>query len=216
MSSNDAMAERRDVFQGHDGPGDTFVGEGFAMRLVPPATRFSLRMDAALIGAAGRPGGFDLGQPINALRETGTAQDGSRLSARLGPDEWLLIASGTDDDADPLGESLASDLGATAHTLVDVSHRNIAIELIGDGAADVLNTGCPLDLGDRAFPVGTATRTLFSKTEIVLLRMGPDYPGAGRDDAQRGPLWRVECWRSFGRYLYGHLDQAAQLIGVRS
>ena len=215
MSNHDAMVQRRDVFHGQAGPGKTFPGEGFAMRLVPPAMRFSLRMDATLAGAAGRPGGFDLSQPINALRETETAQGGSHLSARLGPDEWLLIADDTDDGANPLGESLASDLSATAHTLVDVSHRNIAIELTGDGAADVLNTGCPLDLGDHAFPVGTATRTLFNKAEIVLLRTTADRLEPVRDGTPRGPIWRVECWRSFGRYLYGHLNEAAQLIGVR-
>ena len=209
MSSNDAMAQRRDVFDGRDGPGDRFVGDGFAMRLAPPATRFTLRMAATLAGAAGRPGGFDLSQPINALRETETGDGGQRLSARLGPDEWLLIAPGTGDATDLLKESLASDLGAMGHTLVDVSHRNIAIELTGDGAGDVLNTGCPLDLDDRIFPVGTATRTLFHKAEIVLLRP--------RNDGSQGQVhWRVECWRSFGRYLYGHLDAAGQLIGVRT
>lgn len=209
MSSNDAMAQRRDVFDGQDGPGDRFVGDGFAMRLAPPATRFALRMEATLAAAAGRPGGFDLSQPINALRETEAGDGAQRLSARLGPDEWLLIAPGSGETTEQIGALLASDLGAAGHTLVDVSHRNIAIELTGDGAADVLNTGCPLDLDDRVFAAGTATRTLFHKAEIVLLRP--------HSDGSQGQVhWRVECWRSFGRYLYGHLDAAGQLIGVRT
>lgn len=206
MSEQDAIAERRHVFHLQDGPSDTFTGDGFAMRLVPPATRFSLRMDATLASAAGRPADFDLTQPINVLRETEAAQGGSRLSARLGPDEWLLLADNDGEGADALAENLTTDLRATAHTLVDISHRNIAIELIGDDAVDVLNTGCPLDLGDRAFPVGMATRTLFAKAEIVLLRVGTD---------QR-PQFRIECWRSFGRYLYAHLRDAAGLIGIKA
>ena len=204
MSKTDAIAERRGVFHRQDGPSDTFTGDGFAMRLVPPATRLSLRMDAKLASAAGRPADFDLAQPINVLRETQTAQGAARLSARLGPDEWLLLANSDGGTFDSLSENLTTDLGVAAHTVVDISHRNIAIELTGDDAADVLNSGCPLDLADSAFPAGTATRTLFAKAEIVLLRQGSD---------QR-PIFRIECWRSFGRYLHAHLRDAALLIGV--
>ena len=110
MSEQDAIAERRHVFHRQDGPSDSFTGDGFAMRLVPPATRFSLRMDATLASAAGRPADFDLAQPINVLRETETAQGGSRLSARLGPDEWLLLADNDGEGADALAENLIADL----------------------------------------------------------------------------------------------------------
>jgi len=193
------------VFQRQDGPPGALADDGLAMRLMPPATRLSLRMKAGSENRAGQAAGFDLAQPINSLRATQAESSASRLSARLGPDEWLLIADGDRDAADTLADTLTRDLGEHAHTLVDVSHRNMAIELIGHAAADVLNSGCPLDLGDNAFPVGTATRSLFAKSEIVLLRTAsPD---------QR-PLFRVECWRSFGRYVHAHLRDAATLIGA--
>ncbi|MFY0614589.1 MAG: sarcosine oxidase subunit gamma [Hyphomicrobiaceae bacterium] len=170
---------------------------------MPPAVRFSLRMDAALASTSGQPGGFDLTQPINRLNITVADDTNTGLSARLGPDEWLLITH--DDDAGTVAEMLAHDLGERTHTLVDISHRNIALEVIGDAAADVINSGCPLDLGDKAFPVGTATRTLFAKSEIVLMRIA---------DPDQRPLFRIECWRSFGRYLHAQLSNAAALIGA--
>ena len=141
--------------------------------------------------------GFDLTQPINRLVE---CKDKQQLSARLGPDEWLLT---TPDCA--TATHLPDELTTWPHSLVDISHRNVAIELTGDLAADVLNTGCPLDLRCEAFPVGMATRTLFSKSEIILMR---------REDLNGVRVYRLECWRSFARYLASHLRNSAQLLGL--
>lgn len=203
MSEANRIAERRSAFDGADAVAGRPDGARFALRIVPPAVRLSLRLPGAGV-TGGQAAGFDLAQPINALRETGSGDGAARLSARLGPDEWLLIAGGDTDDADALARQLAADLGTRTHTIVDISHRNVAIEVAGDAAADVLNTGCPLDLGDAAFPAGTATRTLYGKAEIILMRIG----------AAQQPTFRVECWRSFGRYLDGYLRDAASLIGV--
>ena len=205
MSEPRPIAERRHVFHGRqDHPVDSFDSAdatAFAMRLGGPAQRWSLRVDETTARVQGEAGGFGLTQRMNALIETANP-DGERLSARLGPDEWLLVAGrGVDGDRD-----VAADLKDLAHTLVDISHRNIAIEMTGTFAADVINTGCPLDLGDDAFPVGTATRTLFAKAEIILMRRG---------DIDERPLYRIECWRSFGRYLFSHLQDSAQLLGIK-
>ena len=98
----------------------------------------------------------------------------------------------------PLGEVLESVLDGTAHSLVDVSHRQIGLVVSGPAAARALNAGCPLDLGLKAFPVGFATRTLFDKAEIVLWRRAQEtfprrslalvraLPGRGADEAARG------------------------------
>ncbi|BCM87536.1 sarcosine oxidase subunit gamma [Methylobacterium indicum] len=157
--------------------------------LVQPAeaeARFSLRLRGPL-----SPGGFPLDRPINTV--TG---DDRRWVARLGPDEWLIGMP--EGEADLLMEAVAADLQGRAHSLVDISHRNVGIEVSGALAAEVLNAGCPLDLGDAAFPAGRATRTLLGKAEIVLIRhAGPV------------PAYRVECWRSFATYVHGFLQEAA-------
>ena len=75
MSEADRTAERRSVFEGlgeHPGRPD---GDRFAMRLAPPAVRLSLRLPGAG-DIGGQPAGFDLSQPINALRETGAPPGG--------------------------------------------------------------------------------------------------------------------------------------------
>ncbi len=148
-----------------------------ASRSSPPAPRRASRLRVRDAGASAAV--FALDGPINSLRG-----NDRRWIARLGPDEWLI---GSDEaEADHLPAAIAADLGERAHAIVDVSHRNVGIDVSGPLAAAVLNAGCPLDLGDAAFPPGSATRTLFGKAEIVLIR----HDGAT-------PRYRVECWRSF-------------------
>jgi sarcosine oxidase, subunit gamma len=88
-------------------------------------------------------------------------------------------------------------LDGTAHSLVDVSHRQIGLVASGPAVARTLNAGCPLDLGLKAFPIGMATRTLFDKAEIVLWR-------------RAGTTFHVEVWRSFAPWLAASLAEAAR------
>src|SRR5690606_22257751 len=125
----------------------------------------------------------------------------ARIAARLGPDEWLLIAPSSPDDV--LAGGIENALAGYFHSLVDVSHRNIAIEVSGREAPIVLNAGVPIDLDDAAFPAGSATRTVLGKAEIVLVRPGTDR------------VYRVECWRSFEPYVRQFLDEAAREFSGR-
>ena len=98
---------------------------------------------AAPVGAA-----FGALPPLQPLR---AASEGLRAALWMGPDEWLLIA----EDAEPgIGAKLEAALAGVPHALVDVSHRQCAIEVSGAGAARLLNAGVPLDLDLAAFPVG--------------------------------------------------------------
>lgn len=155
---------------------------------VPRGARFSLRLRAPEGGE-----GFGLDLAINRARF-----EGERFAARLGPDEWLI--GGADTDGDLIQQETEAALAGRFYALVDVSHRNVAIEISGPGAAEALNAGCALDLSDEAFPAGSATRTLLGKVEIVLLR--PSI----------APVYRVECWRSFATYAHGFLNEAAQSV----
>ncbi len=82
------------------------------------------------------------------------------------PRRATLLAPETAD----LVPTLAPQLRDFPHSLVEVSHRQIALEVSGPHAAAVLNAGCPLNLDLSAFPVGMCTRTVFAKAEIVLWR----------------------------------------------
>ena len=165
------------------------VGPRFRLAEAPPAARFILRGGEAVRVACGMVFGAE------PPSRPGPAGEGERAALWLGPDEWLLIAGAA--DAGTIAELLESVLEGTAHSLVDVSHRQIGLVASGPAAARVVNAGCPLDLGLAAFPVGFATRTLFDKAEIVLWR---------RAEA----TFHVEVWRSFAPYLAASLAEAAR------
>jgi len=162
------------------------------VRPLPPAARWILRGGAEARTAAASA----LQSPIpDEACRAATAE--GRAALWLGPDEWLLIAPAA--QADAVGAALAAALAATPHSLVDVSHRQVAIELATPEAALLIAVGCPLDLDPAAFPVGMCTRTMLAKAEIVLWRTGPE-------------VFRIEVWRSFAPYVSAFLGEAARGI----
>src|SRR5579863_2666693 len=86
---------------------------------LPPATRYILRGGAAVRATAAQALALQL--PANACR---AMPDGERAALWLGPDEWLLIAR--EGSAASLAAALSDALAALPHSLVDVSHRQIA------------------------------------------------------------------------------------------
>jgi sarcosine oxidase, subunit gamma len=182
----DAMLEPRSPLEGYAFP----AGPRFTLSEASPAARLILRGAEAVRVACGMAFGVE---PPSRLGPAGQSE--RRAALWLGPDEWLLIADSV--DAADIGGVLESVLEGTAHSLVDVSHRQIGLIASGPAAARVLNAGCPLDLDPHAFPVGFATRTLFDKVEIVLWR-------------HAGTTFHIEVWRSFAPYLVGSLAEAAR------
>lgn len=151
-----------------------FVAAGVTISLAPPMTRFSLR--------AGN------GQALQTLlgakvpMKVGAIESGI---ACLGPDEWLLrAAQGT---TVPMGT-------AQPVAVTDVSERAICLIVEGPRSANILASGCPLDLEN--FAVGRATRTIFETVEIILIRDAEDR-------------FQVEIWRSFAPWLWTALTTAA-------
>jgi sarcosine oxidase subunit gamma len=165
------------------------------MRELPAATRFAFYGDANARAAVLPVWGVEFSE------EACRARGGSpRATLWLGPDEYLLIDSGTaaagPEPAAGIAAALESALADLPHALVDVSHRQFALEIRGAHAANILNGACPLDLDIAEFPVGMCTRTVLAKAEIVLWRI--------RDDA-----FHVEVWRSFAGYVTGVLAEIA-------
>ena len=170
-----------------DGP---LIARTPLVRALPPAWRLVLRAGEPARAAAERAFGAPL--PTTACR-AGT--QGERAALWLGPDEWLLIAPEAAGAAVLAG--LESGVAGLPCSLVDVSHRQIALEVAGAHAELLLAAGCPLDLHPGAFPVGMCTRTMLGKTEIVLWRVSSD-------------AFRIEVWRSFAAYLSAFLVEAAR------
>jgi sarcosine oxidase subunit gamma len=161
------------------------------VRRLSSASRLSLRVKVSGEETLGTVAGLRLDLPMIRF----AAADGI-LAARLGPDEWLVI--GAPSQADSLSSAIAAALTGRSHAIVDVSQASVAFAVEGMDATKILNTGCPLDLDSRHFSVGSATRTILGKCEIVLFRLNESE-------------FRVECWRSFGEYVHAFLLEAAAL-----
>jgi sarcosine oxidase subunit gamma len=172
------------------------VPETAWLRPLPPAARFILHGDAQVRARAA-----DAWQTPFSAVALRALQAGSRATLWLGPDEYLLIgwsaADAGPDGAAALAEALEQAIGDMPHALVDVSHRQIAVEVHGANAAAILNGACPLDLDLAAFPVGMCTRTVFAKADIVLWRSAEQ-------------CFRLEVWRSFANYVTGLLAVIAK------
>lgn len=160
------------------------------LRLLPPAARHILRGAPAVLDGAGQGLGLSLSMP--ACR---ASVDATRAALWLGPDERLLL--GEESSATETADRLRQVLQQQPHSLVDVSHRQVAFAIAGRQAATVLAAGCPLDLDPVAFPAGMCTRTVLAKAEIVLWRRAVDS-------------FHLQVWRSFAAYVSGVIAEAAR------
>jgi sarcosine oxidase, subunit gamma len=155
-------------------PATPVVADGVTISLAPPMARFSLR---AKQGQA-----LETVLGVKVPKKIGTT-DGQ--IACLGPDEWLLrAAAGT---IIPTGKGLPL-------AITDISDRAICMIVEGPRAAEILMSGCPLDLDH--FAVGRTTRTIYETVEIILIRDGTD-------------CFHIEVWRSFAPWLWTALTTAA-------
>jgi sarcosine oxidase, subunit gamma len=165
---------------------------GACWHTMPPCSRFALRVELAEAARALAMNADATALPL-AVTPCRSNERGAWAALWLGPDEQLLL--GPRDGAEACAARVALALQAVPHSLVDISHRQGAIELAGPYAADLINSGCPLDLGLAAFPVGACTRTVFARSDVVLWRRGRQE-------------FRLEVWRSFLPYVLGLLAQA--------
>ncbi|HVC02863.1 MAG TPA: sarcosine oxidase subunit gamma family protein [Steroidobacteraceae bacterium] len=161
------------------------------MSALPPATRLVFHGDRTARAAVGRLFPIPVDDEVCRARV-----DGERAGLWLGPDEYLLLAP-AEQSAASIAQALDAALGATAHAIIDVSHRQIGLEIRGPLAARILNGACPLDLDPAQFPTGTCTRTVLAKADIVLWR-------------PRAEAFRVEVWRSFAPYAIALLTEIAR------
>ena len=166
---------------------------------LPPAMRFILHGDARVRAAAAAAWGAAFSEePCRAVQQR------TRATLWLGPDEYLLLGTLSGDPVESeiaTGDALERALQALPHALVDVSHRQFALQVSGPHAATILSGACPLDLDLGEFPVGMCTRTALAKADIVLWRT---------HEAE----FHVEAWRSFAGYVTGLLREIASENGA--
>ena len=159
------------------------------VHLLPAVSRWIFRGGSAAQAAAAVPLAVTL--PTTSCR---SAYGPSCAALWLGPDEYLLLAPLTQGSS--LASALEQALAGLPHSLVDVSHRQVALEIRGPHAVALLSAGCPLSLDQDDFPPGACTRTLLGKADIVLWRTGAE-------------AFHLEVWRSFASYVSNFLAEAA-------
>ena len=160
-----------------------------------PLSCWSLRVD--LRAAAGPMSAAELPLAIDACRAVTL---GEWTALWLGPDEQLLV--GPDAAGTQLVPRLTTALDGVPHSLVDVSHRQAAIELSGPGATRLLAMACPLDFDSAQMPVGFCSRTVYAKAEVVLWR-------------QEQQRFQLQAWRSFLPYVTGLLTIGSQELATK-
>src|SRR6202795_1770618 len=106
------------------------------MKPLPPAMRFILHGDARVRATAAAAWGAAFSE--EACR---AALQRTRATLWLGPDEYLLLGTLSSDPAESAiaaGDALERSLSGLPHALVDISHRQFALEVSGPHAATIL------------------------------------------------------------------------------
>jgi sarcosine oxidase subunit gamma len=120
----------------------------------------------------------------------------------LGPDEWVLkfppsnLAYQSPSAAEAMENSLRLALAGQHVSLVPVGHGYTTLSVQGEGAADLLSRGCPLDFHPRAFAAGTVAQSHIAKAGATLLCLAA------------GTHYELTVRRSFADYLYRWLCEA--------
>ncbi len=161
------------------------------LEALAPAARFAFYGDAAARAAAAAVWGPAFSEQVCRANAQAT-----RATLWLGPDEYLLLDLAPGEPETATLNALERTLVGIPHALVDISHRQFALQVSGLHAATILSGACPLDLDLREFPVGMCTRTVFAKADIVLWRT-------------QERAFHLEVWRSFAGYVTGVLREIA-------
>ena len=158
---SDAIGRIEPVPAGH------LARDGVTVALASAATRYSLRGSATDLAPFTK---ISLPDRIGDARE-----QAGELAIMLGPDEWLLVGAVSGDGA---GQPVS---------ITEVSERQVGLDVTGPRAAELLMSGCPLDL--ERMGIGRGTRTIYETVEIVVIRRASD-------------AFRLEVWRSFAPWLW--------------
>ncbi len=115
------------------------------LKTLPPAARWVLHGDAQARARAAPVWGVGFSE--TACRAT---RSGARATLWLGPDEYLLLdLAAREESSLATAAAIEEALRDTPHALVDVSHRQFALEVSGPLAEVILRGACPLDLAHK-------------------------------------------------------------------
>ena len=156
-------------------PETQYVAAGVTISLAGPMQRYTLR--------ARRAEDLETVFQVTMPRKIGASEGGI---ACLGPDEWYLRTEA--------GATIPTASGLPV-AITDISDRSTCLVLEGPRAAEILMSGCPIDLDN--FAIGRATRTIYETVEVIIIREADDR-------------FHVELWRSFAAWFWIAMTTAAR------
>lgn len=149
--------------------------------------------DAGFLAAAEGVLGCALALTPNTFHEA----DGIRVYW-LGPDEWLVVASGEEDDLeDKLADALRAAFAGRHTAVTAVGHGQTMLVIGGREARHLLAQGCPLDLHERSFGIGRCAQSHLVKAGVTLAQVSAE------------PVFELIVRRSFADYVWKWLQHTA-------
>lgn len=171
---------------------------GVTIRIQPDLGYINLRGDpnnAEFIATAES----ELGQELPVAPNT--VSGGDHRIYWLGPNEWLIVTAVT--DALDLMTRLRDSFAGQHASVTDVSGGQVAIQLAGPDARDVLAKGCTLDFHSDNFSAGSCAQSGLAKANVLI----------GVVDDQ--PSYEIIVRRTFAEYLVLWLTHAVREYGVK-
>lgn len=138
--------------------------------------------------------GFELPQVPNTW-----AGDGELRVCWLGPNEWLLLSTGSADEwTDKLNKvNAARFIGVTV-----ISGGQTVLRLSGDKIRDVFAKGCTLDFHPRVFASGQCAQSSLGKAPALYIQINDK------------PTYEMVIRRSFADYIGHWLEDAVDEFGL--
>jgi sarcosine oxidase subunit gamma len=166
-----------------------------ALRRLAPSARFETRGKPGDLAAALHAAGL----PVPERRNSSLAGEGHVRVDWLGPQRYVVTAPLEQEEG--LGGALEAAFARYAGADVTcITDTVVTFELAGNGAADVLAQGTPLDIGPAVFLPASVTGTDLWGVGVIVERPAADPK-----------TFRVTVERSYAGYVDGWLRTAAGL-----
>ncbi|TCT44914.1 sarcosine oxidase subunit gamma [Martelella mediterranea] len=175
-------------------PGPIAENSLVRVSIAQPCARLNLRARAAAVAPLCDALGLELSDRIGKRSRADT-----REALCLGPDEWLILTR--EDDAASAISACAAIYDRHPHSLVDISGREITVEISGEKATDLLTLGCPRD--PETIAIGEGRRTVFDGVSVVIRR----------EEANR---FAMDMWHSFAPFALSLLATGAAEIAAEA
>lgn len=185
---------------------EAFIGAAPPHAVNDSAAAITVRGDLGHVNLRGSAADAEFLRVVESLLEQplpltpNTMSQGTHRVFWLGPDEWLVVTSAP--QSVEVAQGLQQATSKMHASVNDLSGGQVALQLNGPRARDLLAKGCTLDLHPQVFKPGDCAQSGLAKANVLL---------GLADDA---PTFVIVVRRSFSDYLCRWLARAGQEFGI--